>query len=302
MKTLAILSWVTAGTTLALLSLGGFVHATGSSLACPDWPLCHGQVMPEMIGGVAIEHSHRLLASLVGVLTLGIGWLSWQARDEDYWIPRIGLALVGLVIVQGILGGITVLVQLSLVASEMHLAVSMIYTSLLVVLAIRAGLGGGREIEAEEDAALTRWTAAAVGAVAFQILLGGLVRHSGAALACSTDPVLCGGAVLPSFALGQVQMAHRIAAVGVGVFLVGNAVRVRRTARRPLARHLAAASVVLVLAQIGLGVLSVTSALAAAPVTLHLTVAALLLADLLVLHVLCRGQRLYALLGTVVTH
>ena len=61
--------------TFALVTLGGVVHNTESSLACPDWPLCFGQVMPEMEGGVAIEHSHRLLATLVvlGVLLLVLG-------------------------------------------------------------------------------------------------------------------------------------------------------------------------------------------------------------------------------------
>src|ERR1019366_5817490 len=60
------------GATLALMTLGSVVHGTGSSLACPDWPLCHGSALPAMTGGVRFEHSHRLAAAAVVVLTLAL--------------------------------------------------------------------------------------------------------------------------------------------------------------------------------------------------------------------------------------
>ena len=60
--------------TILLIALGGYVHNTQSSLACPDWPLCYGQFFPKMEGGILIEHSHRLLASLVGLLTIFLMW------------------------------------------------------------------------------------------------------------------------------------------------------------------------------------------------------------------------------------
>lgn len=292
-KAIAILAWVTAAATLVLLTVGGSVHATGSSLACPDWPLCHGQWMPEMVGGVEYEHTHRLLGTLVGLLTLALGVLTFRERRRDPFLARAGLALIPLVILQGVLGGITVLVRLSLVASELHLLISMIFFSLLVIVAVRAQvLDRGEPIAPEADPVLRSWAAVAVVAVGIQILLGGLVRHSGAAMACGVDPVLCAGALLPDYWLGQIHMLHRVAAVGVSLLVLAAAFRVRRTATRPLAGHLATASAVLVLVQFALGVVSVMTVLDVWAVTAHLTVAALLLIDLVALYLVVRGVRL----------
>jgi len=141
-KNISRLAWATAAATLVLLTVGGSVHATGSSLACPDWPLCHGQVMPEMVGGVAIEHTHRLIATLVGVLTLVLGALAWRERRRDPFLARAALALVVLVVVQGVLGGVTVLLRLSFVASMLHLLVSMLFFGTLLTIAVGAERSG----------------------------------------------------------------------------------------------------------------------------------------------------------------
>src|SRR4051795_10636605 len=60
----------TAAATYVLILIGGLVHGTGSSLACPDWPTCYGTMLPKMEGGVLVEHSHRLAAGVVVILTL----------------------------------------------------------------------------------------------------------------------------------------------------------------------------------------------------------------------------------------
>src|SRR3954447_1409624 len=111
---------VTASCTFLLLLMGGLVHNTRSSLACPDWPLCYGQVFPKMEGGVLIEHSHRLVASTVGLLTVLVA--GWLYRRRERRLFRVALAAVALVVFQGLLGGITVLYRLPTWVSTTHLA------------------------------------------------------------------------------------------------------------------------------------------------------------------------------------
>src|SRR3954464_6766854 len=71
----------TAAATYLLILIGGLVHGTGSSLACPDWPTCYGTMMPVMQGGVAVEHSHRLAAGTVVILTLALATLVTVSRE-----------------------------------------------------------------------------------------------------------------------------------------------------------------------------------------------------------------------------
>src|SRR5690242_471803 len=98
----------TAGLTFVLLLMGGLVHNTGSSLACPDWPLCFGKVMPKMEGGVLVEHSHRLVAATVTFLALGLMIGCWRraSRTGDGNLRGLGILAFSLVLGQALLGGL----------------------------------------------------------------------------------------------------------------------------------------------------------------------------------------------------
>lgn len=103
------LSLLTAIATFALIALGGMVHNTGSSLACPDWPLCYGEWLPPMTGGILYEHSHRLLGAAVGLGIIGLVGLLWHAS------PGVGRGLrwtlIGLMILFSLVGGAMLLPQ-----------------------------------------------------------------------------------------------------------------------------------------------------------------------------------------------
>ncbi|HEX2120061.1 MAG TPA: COX15/CtaA family protein, partial [Thermoanaerobaculia bacterium] len=97
-----------AASTLFLIFAGAMVTSTGSGLAVPDWPLSYGMLMPPMVGGIFYEHGHRMIASAVGFLTIiQAVWL--QRREPKRFVRLLGWLSLAAVIVQGILGGLTVI-------------------------------------------------------------------------------------------------------------------------------------------------------------------------------------------------
>src|SRR5438477_11694578 len=105
-------AWLTAAATLLLICSGGMVTSKGAGLAVPDWPTTFGYNMflfpaSKWIGGILFEHTHRLLASTVGFLTLILAAWLWKVEPRG-WIRKLGLVAVVAVILQGILGGIRV--------------------------------------------------------------------------------------------------------------------------------------------------------------------------------------------------
>jgi protoheme IX farnesyltransferase len=272
---------VTAVATYLLILIGGLVHGTGSSLACPDWPTCYGTMMPKMEGGVLVEHSHRLAAGTVVILTLLLAaLLTGSATPEARRLRPFGWLAVGLVFVQALLGGITVLLRLPTPVSTAHTATSLLFFMTVLYIAVRS-----RPVSVEAPLRAAPSSTAAVLAVVsavsvyFQMVLGGLVRHSGAALAC-TDLPLCRGAVWPeAHPTVLIQALHRLNALVAGGLVVASSVATLRSAggRKDL-RALALVGPVLVGVQIFLGVRAVQTFLDLATVEAHLAVATALLA------------------------
>src|SRR6476469_2598274 len=133
-------SKVVVAATVLLLLAGSLVTSTGSGLSVPDWPTTYGWNMftfppSKWVGGIFYEHGHRLIASSVGFLTIVLaGWL-WLA-DPRRWMKRLGLAALGAVILQGVLGGITVLFFLPTAISSAHAGLAEIFFCMTIAISL----------------------------------------------------------------------------------------------------------------------------------------------------------------------
>src|SRR5262249_34122858 len=182
---------LTAGASFVLLFVGGLVPSTGSRLAVPDWPLSLGMVSPPMRGGVLFEPGHRLAAMLVGCLTLVLAL--WTVVGE----PRPGVRALGLVallavILQGVLGGVTVLYKLPLAVSVTHACLAQVFFCLTVTLALVTGAEWAAARPREVAPRVARLAAFTTALVFVQLILGALMRHMGAGLAIPDFPLAFG--------------------------------------------------------------------------------------------------------------
>lgn len=273
---------VTAVATFFLVIAGGLVTSTGSGLAVPDWPLSYGMLFPPMVGGIFYEHGHRMVAGLVGLMTVGLALWLWR-RERRSWLRWLGLLAVVAVLTQAALGGITVLWFLPTPVSVGHAGLAMAFFSLMASLALLTSPGWRRPVSrSHADGILPLPRLALLTAVATftQILVGAAVRHTGSGLACPDFP-LCEGALVPTGAGTDValQLAHRAGALLVAGLVSWLAWRVWTThAERRELRLLSGLAVGLVILQMFLGALSVWQELHVVTTTAHVAGGALLLA------------------------
>ena len=277
---------------LLLIVAGGLVTSTGSGLAVPDWPSTYGTFMfafpfSKMVGGIFYEHGHRLIASTVGLLTIGLA--VWIARTEPRrWVRRLGWLALAAVVTQGLLGGITVLYFLPAPISISHAGLAQIFFGMVVSLALFTSPGwcGSREQPpARDDRVLERLALAAPAVIYGQILLGATMRHTGAGLAIPDFPLAFGRLVPPEWTAGiAIHFAHRVGALVVTATIVATAGHVlfHHRARRDLT-HSAFLLAALVVLQVGLGAWTVLSGRQVAVNTAHVAVGAVTLATSLVL-------------------
>lgn len=216
--------------TLVLLAAGALVVGTGSSLAVPDWPLAYGQVFPPMVGGILFEHGHRLIASSVGLLTVLLAASLWLTEPRR-WVARLGVGALGIVITQGVLGGITVLLLLPKPISISHALLAQLFFVTTVVMA-QVTAPGWDQLVAQRGSAPGRLRFAAL-TTAILILLteliGAVVRHFNAGLSIPDFPLAYGHVIPPLTAFPVViHFMHRVGALVVTCAVLWTTWRVRR--------------------------------------------------------------------------
>ncbi len=230
-RPLQVLSIVTLFSVLGLVVLGGVVRLTESGLGCPDWPLCHGQIIPPMNTDTLIEYSHRLMASVVGVLVVVTAFGIWRSYRRDPWLMAPAGIAVLLLLVQVLLGGFTVLRELSGEMVMAHLATAEALLAVLVVLSL-AAMGRVGAIAGPPERRLSLLAAAAL-LMAYAVLLtGSYVTVSGSTPACGTAWPLCDGGILPGSHHAAMHMVHRVAGLVAAVLMAFTLVSAWRRRQR----------------------------------------------------------------------
>jgi cytochrome c oxidase assembly protein subunit 15 len=238
------LALVLACATFPLLFIGGLVTSKGVGLAVPDWPTTFGYNMllypwSKMVGGIFYEHSHRLVASLVGLLTIVLALVLWL-KEPRSWLRWLGVAALGLVITQGIIGGLRV-VLLKDTLAIIHAGMAQAFFAVTVALAVltspdwRDGPAQAKsQAKSVDDRGLFRLALSATVLIYLQSLFGALLRHTGTRLD-----------------------AHLLFAALVALHVLLIFVRVRRApAIQPEAARPAAILIILLAAQLILGAVS----------------------------------------------
>jgi heme a synthase len=334
---LSSLVGLTLGATLILVMLGAYVRLSDAGLGCPDWPGCYGKISPthaaEDIEAAQVaapagpvsptkawrEMLHRYLASLVGVMIVAIAWRTLRARQRQGWSADdssrqsgLPLFLVGLVILQGLLGKWTVTLLLKPAIVTLHLLGGMgLIVGLAWLMARHLGLQGGQPSSLR---GLSPWTLLAWAVVAGQVALGGWVSTNYAALACVDFPTCHGdwiptmdfasgfqvirdlgmsaeGKPLSNEALNAIHWAHRIGAL---VVVLVTLVMYRQVSKVRNLRDIALSILILLAIQVSLGVTNVLASLPLASAVAHNGVAALLLAAVTMLHFAVRSPSMYS--------
>ncbi|MFN8556041.1 MAG: COX15/CtaA family protein [Dehalococcoidia bacterium] len=263
------LAILTSVATYLLIVVGAYVRVTGSGMGCPDWPRCYGELVPDLNVAVnrpmVIEVAHRYGASVVSLLVGALLVTALVAYRRNPAVLRPAVAAAALLMLQVILGGVTVLTGNAPWTVTAHLATSMALLAAAIITAVGAHVTAPRRARSSDRAASTvtegfaLLAAATTIAVYLLLLTGAIVRGEGAGLACKGWP-LCNGAVFPAGdRLADIHSFHRLFTVATGV-LVGVFVwqSVRRP-RPPAIRAWAVIAGVLFAAQVMVGAVQVWS-------------------------------------------
>ncbi len=264
--------------TFVLVVVGGTVRATDSGLGCPDWPTCHGQLIPPAEKHTLIEFSHRSAAAVVGVLFLGVTFFAFKTERREKLVFWLAFAAGVVLLWQIILGGITVKNELPAEIVALHLGTAMTFMALLIVTATIsiARRNAVAAIPGALDSSFTRMAVVTAATAFVTLVLGSYISGTDASLACRGWP-LCNGSLVPGGGSDVgLHFLHRLVAGLLGVFMLAT-MYLAVEERRPRALvALMLVSGAMYLAQALVGAANIWTELAAGVVVAHLSLAALL--------------------------
>jgi heme A synthase len=214
-----LLAWTAAACTYLLIVLGAVVRITGSGMGCGDhWPLCNGHLLPPLDDiGTVIEWSHRLVAALVSILVTALAVYAWRLNHPS---RRVAYLAVGLLVLQVLLGAVTVKLELPPWSVIVHLGTAMLLLATLLVAATPGTTSQGPGSPGWRPGSVM-----VLSLVFITILFGALTANLGAAAACTGFP-LCNGQVWPGGGpLAHIHWTHRLLAYALGIIATVWAIR-----------------------------------------------------------------------------
>jgi len=275
--------------TYLLIVMGGIVRVTGSGLGCPDWPTCHGQIIPPLEFHAIIEYMHRLIAALTSPLIIAAAMAGWWKLRAIKWVSRPPLLAAGFLFVEIVLGAITVLTELPPEVVAIHLGTALTVFALMLAATVVSFARFANPALPDRltfqspFGRLTLWTLAAIFVV---LVSGAFVAGSGSTASCIGWP-LCNGRWLPGDLHGWIHTTHRFIVGLASILVVIVVVQAWRTQRTQTA-ILPAATVmgVLFFAQALVGALNTTQGFPVFLLALHVATAAAVWAAMVTLVVL----------------
>src|SRR5580704_2185281 len=215
MKMLRRLALAAVAVALGTVMLGSWTRINGAGMTCPDWPLCHGTLIPSLADGTIWEWTHRLLAFLVAPLVLAVIIEAWRRRSRSPFILPTVIAISLLFVVQVLLGAATVHLSNTPISVVLHWGTAMAFIAALAAMAIFAAAADSTDAHpaghAGGEYALLGMLAGTAAIAFVTMCIGAYVSSSGAGLACLAIPGCAGNVVV--YTQGQyVQMLHRILA------------------------------------------------------------------------------------------
>jgi heme A synthase len=290
------LAWITVAFTYFLVALGSTVRVNNAGLSCPDWPLCYGTIFSMESVGALLEQSHRYAASIVSILIMALvlSILLWARHDKRLLIPAIIAPC--LLVVQIILGGLTVLMKLEGAIITSHLATAQVLFATILFIAIMAGSKVPNREHVEKTRRFARLAVINALLVYLLLLSGSYVFNSGASLACPGWP-LCGAA--PGWAvryrLTDINMLHRHIAAIIGLVMIWTLLSAwRRRNIAPGQAGMAITAGIFFIIQTGIGALVVLWQKPIHIANLHLAVATAVWACMVLLATMAIRQTLIA--------
>ncbi len=283
-RAVALLGLIAA---IAQVTLGGIVRVTGSGDACPDWPLCHGQLIPPLDYHTMLEYSHRLSATVVGLLVVIALYLAWRHyRGSRPALISTSAATI-LVIAAAILGGLTVLSELTWWVRLIHLGLAELVVASMAVAWLSGGTGGNASLPDGTERTRVKFDRtlmwATLGGVMVMILYGSFIVGAGYGSSCGSWP-MCQGWGIPRGIAYEAHMGHRYLAVIVFALVAGMGhVAWRRGAVDGELRWLTVLTGGFLVVEILVGAFTVWLGFTAAMKSLHLTVATLMWASAVLL-------------------